>query len=203
LIACLSKAQQAPGKVFTEHDFSALQLADKAIYLFDGEAGTCQDIERYIRLGQKLGYQHRYLAKIRNPWYALEKRLLSKIWVGVFSRSGIRFIWNESNCISLTCFHSFQPSRFGEQYMSFLFLYLSSPIGRSFFELEKREYGDGLEKYEPNDINKALAPNFTLLEQKNLEQLIELQKAFINTEQGVIEENMILKEAGSIFETLI
>lgn len=87
--------------------------------------------------------------------------------------------------------------------MSFLFLYLSSPIGRSFFELEKREYGDGLEKYEPNDINKALAPNFTLLEQKNLEQLIELQKAFINTEQGVIEENMILKEAGSIFETLI
>jgi len=203
LVPCLSKAQQAPGKIFTQHDFDSLQLADKVIYLFDGETGRCQNIERYIRLGEQLGYQHRYLTKMRNPWYALERKSLSKIWVGVFSRSGIRFIWNESNCISLTCFHGFQPSTLGEKYLSFLFLYLNSSTGRSFFELEKREYGDGLEKYEPNDINKALAPNFTLLEHKKMELLIELQKAFINTEQGVIEERMILKQADSIFETLI
>ena len=95
------------------------------------------------------------------------------------------------------------PAPFPQGVGPFLFLYLNSPTGRSFFELEKREYGGGLEKYEPNDINKAMALNFTLLDQKNLERLIELQKAFINTEKGMTEEKMILKEADSIFEALI
>jgi adenine-specific DNA-methyltransferase len=133
----------------------------------------------------------------------VEKRPLSKIWVGVFGRAGIRFVWNESNCVSLTCFHLFQPSRLGEWCLPFLFLYLNSLTGRNFLELEKREYGDGLEKYEPNDINKALAPDFELLDQESSKRLIELQSAFLNTEQDSLEEKTVLEEADAIFEALI
>ena len=203
LIPCLSKAQQAPGKIFTQNDFEALLQSDKPVYLFDGEAATDKAVDRYIRSGEASDYQHRYLTRMRNPWYALEKRSLSKIWVGVFGRAGIRFVWNESNCVSLTCFHLFQPSRSGESSQLFLFLYLNSSIGRDFLELEKREYGDGLEKYEPNDINKALAPDFELLDQESSKRLSELQQAFINTERGTSEERTILEEANAIFESLI
>ncbi len=203
LIPCLSKAQQAPGKIFTQNDFEALLQSDKPVYLFDGEAATDKAVDRYIRSGEASDYQHRYLTRMRNPWYALEKRSLSKIWVGVFGRAGIRFVWNESNCVSLTCFHLFQPSRSGESSLPFLFLYLNSSIGRDFLELEKREYGDGLEKYEPNDINKALAPDFELLDQESSKRLVELQQAFINTERSTSEERTILEEANAIFESLI
>ncbi len=203
LIPCLSKARQAPGKTFTGQEFEALVQADKPVYLFDGSAVTSKAVNRYIRLGEEAGYQHRYLTKMRNPWYALEKRSTCKIWVGVFGRAGVRFIWNESDCISLTCFHVFQPGSAGEAYLPFLFLYLNSSTGRTFLELEKREYGDGLEKYEPNDVNKALAPDFSLLDQDKLERLIELQKAFIDVEKGSSEEESILEEADAIFGALI
>ena len=203
LIPCLSKARQAPGKKFTQQDFESLSRSDKPVYLFDGEALTDKAVENYIRVGEELGYQHRYLTKMRKPWYALEKRPPSKLWVGVFSRAGIRFIWNESNCVSLTCFHVFQPSNKGETCLPYLFLYLNSTIGRGFLELEKREYGDGLDKYEPNDINRSLAPDFEMLDGETSERLIELQKVFINTEKGSSEERSVLTDADAIFDTLI
>ncbi len=203
LIPCLSKARQAPGKIFTEQEFEALLKADKPVYLFDGEAITSQAVDRYIGLGEEAGYQHRYLTKMRNPWYALEKRPACKIWVGVFGRAGVRFVWNESGCISLTCFHVFQPGSAGEAYLPCLFLYLNSSTGRTFLELEKREYGDGLEKYEPNDINKVLVPDFGLLDQDKLVRLTELQKTFIDVEEGSPEEESVLEEAAAIFDPLI
>jgi len=203
LIPCLSKARQAPGKKFTRLDFESLRGADKPVYLFDGEALKDKAVEDYIRVGEESGYQNRYLTRMRNPWYALEKRSPSKLWVGVFSRTGVRFIWNESNCISLTCFHVFQPSSTGEKYLPLLFLYLHSTIGQEFLELEKREYGEGLDKFEPNDINKALAPDFTLLDQGDFNRLVELQMSFLGVERKSSEEESILGEADAIFDALV
>ena len=203
LIPCLSKARQAPGKKFTASDFDALLGADKPVYLFDGEAMSSEKVDLYIHLGEESGFQHRYLTRARKPWYALEKRLPSKIWVGVFSRTGVRFIWNESECNSLTCFHVFQPSGLGSKYLSLLFLYLNSAAASSFLELEKREYGDGLAKFEPNDINKALAPDFTLLSENQLNRLVELQRLFLDAEKGSSKEASILDEANQIFDESI
>ena len=203
LIPCLCKARQASRKTFAPQDFEVLRQTDQPVYLFDGEAVSNKAVDRYIRSGEESGYQHRYLTKVRKPWYALEKRAPSKIWVCVFGRAGIRFIWNESSCISLTCFHVFQPGSAGEAYMPFLFLYLNSSTGRTFLEMEKREYGDGLEKYEPNDINKALAPDFRMLDQFQLERLIDLQTTYIEVEAGSVEEEATLGEADAIFKALI
>lgn len=203
LIRCLCKARQASRKTFSSHDFERLRQSDQPVYLFDGEAISNKAVDRYIRSGEISGYQYRYLTKMRTPWYALEKRAPSKIWVCVFGREGIRFIWNESNCISLTCFHVFQPSSAGEAYVPILFLYLNSFTGRTFLEVEKREYGGGLEKYEPNDINKALAPDFGMLAKIQLQRLIELQTAYIDAEEGSAEEETALREADTIFEVLI
>ncbi len=203
LTPCLSKARHAQAKTFTSRDFEALLGADKPVYLFDGQATSDVNVDRYIRLGEESGFQHRYLTRMRKPWYALEKRLPSQIWVGVFSRTGVRFIWNESKCISLTCFHVFQPSELGSKYLPLLFLYLNSAAGNSFLELEKREYGDGLAKYEPNDINKAMAPDFTLLSENKLKRLVELQRLFLDTEKGSSDEASILDDANQIFDALI
>ena len=203
LIPCLSKARQAQGKVFRATDFDALLSADKPVYLFDGEAKPGEEVDRYIHLGEESGFQDRYLTRMRKPWYALEKRLPSKIWVGVFSRTGVRFIWNESECISLTCFHVFQPSEVGSKYLPMLFLYLHSAAGGRFLELEKREYGDGLVKFEPNDINKALAPDFTLLGENELNRLAELQRLFLDAEKGSSDEASVLDDANQIFDALI
>ncbi len=203
LVPCLCKARQAPRKTFTQQDFEALLETDSPVFLFDGEARNSNAVDRYIRNGEESGYQHRYLTRTRKPWYSLEKRAPGNIWVSVFGREGVRFVWNESDCITLTCFHVFQPSSTGEKYMPLLFLYLNSTIGREFLELEKREYGDGLEKYEPNDINKTLAPVFNSLKSSDFDRLTELQKLFLGAEKKSSAEKSILGEADAIFDTLI
>ena len=202
LIPCVSKARQAPDRIFSQRDFEDLLQADQPVLLFDGQGAGGDAVQRYVHAGQQLGYHNRYLTRMRSPWFALEQRQLSKIWVGVFGRAGIRFIWNDSQAITLTCFHVFQPSEVGEAYLPFLFLYLNSATGRTFLELEKREYGDGLEKYEPNDINKAFAPDFSSLDQRDTERLIALQKIFLTSERDSTEDSAILAEADLIFSAL-
>ena len=54
-----------------------------------------------------------------------------------------------------------------------------------------------------NALNKALVPDFGLLDQDKLERLIELQKAFIDAGEGSPEEESILEEADAIFDALI
>jgi adenine-specific DNA-methyltransferase len=198
LIPCVSKARQASDKIFTQRDFETLRQENQPVFLFDGEAASGKAIERYISSGRASGYHNRFLTKARSPWYALEKRRPGRIWVSVFGRSGIRFIWNESNCVTLTCFHVFQPSDTGKSCIGFLFLYLNSDTGRSLLELEKREYGDGLEKYEPNDINESLAPDFSLLDSRDIDRLGVLQKEYLKAEKGSKSEQAILAEADSI-----
>lgn len=202
LIPCISKAHHAPAKLFTRQDFDALKLADKPVYLFDGEAAEGVTVSRYLRSGRAAGYHERYLTRMRSPWYALEKRQPGRIWVGVFGRQGIRFVWNESDCISLTCFHVFQPDEPGRKFLPILFLYLNSSTGKDLLELQKREYGDGLEKYEPNDINNSLAADFHLLEQADLRRLEILQVEFIASQDDSVQEAAILKEADAIFEAV-
>lgn len=203
LIPCLSKARQAPDKVFVHQDFESLKLADQPVLLFDGQAARGSAVERYIHSGEASGFHERYLTKVRNPWFALEKRSPAKIWVGVFSRDGVRFIWNDSNCISLTCFHVFQPSDLGGKYLPFLLLYLNSSVGRSLLEPEKREYGNGLSKFEPNDINKALAPDFSRLDQDRIDRLATLQKLFMDCDKDSAAESAILDEADGMFKFLL
>ncbi len=53
---------------------------------------------------------------------------------------------------------SIHPNLHGVQYLDHLFLYLNSSIGREIVSLSARRYGDGLSKFEPNDLNTALVP---------------------------------------------
>lgn len=66
---------------------------------------------------------------------------------------------NELSVLNLTCFHGFQPNLSGLKYLNHIFLYLSSAVGQEIVSLSMRKYGDGLNKFEPNDLNSALVPN--------------------------------------------
>jgi adenine-specific DNA-methyltransferase len=202
LLPCVSKARHAPGRRFTAQDYEGLKRTDNPILLFDGQAAKGEAVSAYIESGCDAGYHERYLTRTRDPWYALEKRRPAPIWVGVFGRNGVRFVWNESDCLTLTCFHVFQPSDLGEKYLPILFLYLNSTLGRELLEPEKREYGDGLEKYEPNDINRSPAADFRLLGKRDVHRLGKLQTAFIAARKESGEDEAILADADRIFASV-
>lgn len=184
---CIVRSSYARDIAFRESDFDMLKMQGKKVYLFDGEASNEKSCKDYIHIGKGQGIDKRYLTSKRLPWYALEKRAVSKIWAGVLGRKGLKFVWNESGCINLTCFHAFYPSVIGENYLDILFVYLNTKFAKRLFDKEKREYGDGLSKFEPNDINKALAPDFGLLNNNDVVTLKKLQKELIAGESDRIE----------------
>ncbi|AMR27555.1 hypothetical protein A0257_10905 [Hymenobacter psoromatis] len=56
--------------------------------------------------------------------------------------------------------------------------YLLTDIAREIFADNRREYGNGLEKFEPNDLNKALMLDITYLAKKQVADIVFLYQQY-------------------------
>ncbi len=159
LRACITRSSQVQQALFTDANMKRLVENDERVFLIDLASSDNERINDYIAKGESLGFDKRYLTKTRKPWFKLESRQPSPILFGVFSRNGFKAVRNTSGAISLTCFHCFYPSLFGASLVDHLFLYFCSRTGQKILSREVRKYGDKLDKFEPHDLNRALAPS--------------------------------------------
>lgn len=122
------------------------------------------------------GIHQKYLTSKRNPWYLLENRPPAPIWAGVFNRNGIKFVRNEAKISNLTAFHCIYPvsNLFSNVETDLLFAYLLTDIAKQIFNDNRREYGDGLKKFEPNDLNNALMLDLSVLDNKLKKRILNL-----------------------------
>lgn len=164
-LPCVTKCNQIQKPFFAEPDYTELVRRDQPVLLFNANAHSASVHARnYVSSGESKGYHLRYLTRTRRPWYKTEKRQPSPLLIGVFSRNGYKVVRNTSDAITLTCFHGFQPNLFGRDYVDKIFLFLLSNRGREIVSRSKRQYGDGLEKFEPGDMNDAPVPSPDLLD---------------------------------------
>ncbi|SFU14028.1 adenine-specific DNA-methyltransferase [Algoriphagus locisalis] len=203
LLPCICKAIDVKDNFFTKDNYHSLIKSDRQTFLLNAIGSKDENVLKYIELGEKTGVDKKYLTSCRTPWYSLEKRPPSPIWVSVFNRSGLKFIRNEANISNLTTFHCVYPAQnslFDNVNVDVLFAYLLTNIAREIFEDNRREYGNGLQKFEPNDLNKAMMLDLTLLDKKTENKILELynkyrKSAIIKspTENYLTEINNILK----------
>lgn len=175
-IACISKSSQIKTAFFSDDEMKCLIETDQPVYLFSVNGNLRQGAQRYIEVGEEKSYHQRYLTKNRTPWYKTEKRDPAPLLLGVFSRGRYKIIRNTTNAINLTCYHGFQPNLFGSNYIDHIFLFLSSSTGRKLASLVSRKYGDALDKFEPNDINKAVVPTpefFNMIPQEKIQEALK------------------------------
>ena len=174
LLPCLTKANQASSYFFTKEDFEKLRVAGKNVYLLNITDVTSSAVRRYIQLGEKLGVHKKYLTSHRTPWYSIESRPPAPILVTVFNRNGLRFVRNESDVRNLTCFHCFYLDMFAMEKIDILMAYLITDVAREIFNDNRREYGDGLEKFEPNDLNNSKVIDLQAVSQNSAREILEL-----------------------------
>ena len=138
------------------------------------------------------GVNKKYLTASRNPWYALEKRPPAPIWVSVFNRKGLRFIRNYANVSNLTTFHCVYPQKnlFSDVSIDLLFAYLLTDTARKIFEDNSREFGNGLKKFEPNDLNKGLMIDLEEMRNEHKVQLESYFKEYVKTHDTIWIEKM-------------
>lgn len=205
LLPCITKAVDVNGAFFTKENFETLKKLDKNIFLFNACLPNRQATEqkgalsKYILKGEKEGVNKKYLTASRNPWYSLEKRPPSPIWVSVFNRNGLRFIRNEANISNLTTFHCIYLNLFSEPKVDLLFAYLLTDISKEIFNDNRREYGNGLHKFEPNDINKALMADLDKISKKDEEQILNLYYEYRKSELSGNANIDLLEKINNIF----
>lgn len=155
---CITKSKQISSAVLTRDDVRELTREDQPVVLFRPGLDLSKGAMAYVSQGERKQLHRRFLLRHRSPWYKGESRHPAPLLFGVFSRGGYKVVLNRTPALTLTCFHGFVPSLPGRAYVERLFLYLASSTGRELLAASSRRYGDALVKYEPDDLNGAIAP---------------------------------------------
>lgn len=198
LLPCICKAKDVKTNFFTSENFKNLIKKDELTYLFNGQQSKSEAVENYIKKGEQGEINEKFLTKSRKPWYALEKRPPAPIWVSVFNRNGVKFIRNEANISNLTTFHCVYPTNsdlFSKVSIDLLFAYLLTDVSKDIFSDNRREYGNGLKKFEPNDLNKSKMLDLSILSQSKVEKILELYSNYRQSENEkyIAEIDLILR----------
>lgn len=165
LIPCICHATDIRSTIFAYSDFETLKENGKKVYLFSPKEPFGHNVSKYLEKGKEERIDQKYLTSSRNPWYATERRNPAPIWVSVFNRTGMKFIRNTTNTLNLTTFHGvyMQNDMLNDISVDLLFAYLLTDTAKEILADNSREYGNGLQKFEPNDLNKGMVLNLTLL----------------------------------------
>ena len=186
-VRCISKSADIKSEVFTEKDYLELEKENKKVYLFNGcNAETFRDYE-YIDYGESVSVNKSFLNSHRTPWFSLEKREPAPIWITVFNRGKLKVVRNETNAKNLTTFHGVYFKDYDEDLINAFFCYLLTPISQEILSNNKREYGNGLDKFEPNDLNDSSVFDVTKLDKYDLSKVLLIYEKIKKDGVGNIE----------------
>lgn len=193
-VPCITKAPYINRFVITNEYLRQLIKDDKTMYVFDGtKASTNFDFE-YIKQGEILKVNESYLTSHRSPWFSLEKKEIAPLFISVFSKNKLKIVMNEAKIKNLTSFHGVYFNKNVEnEFIEMFFCYLLTPIAQSILKLNKREYGEGLNKFEPNDLNEALVFDIKKLSAEDKAKIKDIYKHIktSNSESCITELNNI------------
>lgn len=198
-LPCITKCADIKSLLFDNYEFEKLKMNNKKIYIFNGlNAKTNSDFE-YLRNGETAGFDKTYLTSHRKPWYSIEKKEPAPILLSVFCRNKLKVIRNTTNVRHLTTFHGFyfnKPENIN--FINLCFCYLLTPTAQKLLFYNKREYGDGLEKFEPNDLNNAYIININKIKENDKNKILKIYNNIQN-----IKEHEFISQLDEIFSTYI
>lgn len=205
-LPCITKANYSKNPFFTLKSFNELKNSDKKVFLLNAFDLSSKHLKDYISHGESVKVDQKYLTSHRSPWYSLENRPPSPIWVSVFNRNGLRFVRNEANISNLTSFHCVYLNKSFQQNIDLLFAYLLTDVSAKIFSDNRREYGGGLEKFEPNDLNNSMILNLSLIslvEEKRILSLLAKFKKECSFENVKYKTSKSLSEINQIFLSIL
>lgn len=204
LLPCICHCVDVKGSFFSDNDFDKLKENGKNVFLFNGQSNTTDsNIQHYIQLGEQTGINKKFLTASRTPWYALEKRLPPQIWVTVFNRDGLRFIRNTSRATNLTTFHSIYVNDTHKEYVDLLYAYLLTDTAHRIFDENRREYGNGLRKFEPNDLNYGKILDISIINKNDQQIILNLLEQYKQgNKKAVFQIDRIIKQYVSVPMTI-
>ncbi|WP_226036224.1 HsdM family class I SAM-dependent methyltransferase [Aquibacillus saliphilus] len=205
-VPCLTKSHQVTGNFFTTVDYDKLLAKNLPVQLLQVNEDdlTDVDLKRYIELGETAKINQRYLTKHRNPWYKSETRSPAPILVNVFSRNNLKFIRNEANVSNLTAFHCIYLNDGYLDEIDLFMAYFMTDISKEILGYNFREYGKGLKKFEPGDLNQGLIIDVDTISEQDKRNINHLYaKIRKNQDKDTVSQASDLERLNALFVKLL
>ena len=203
LLPCICRSADIDTLFFTQSQFDKLANNGKKVFLVDLRVWPDVHTNNYIKIGIAEEVHEKFLTKNRSPWYAIENKKPADIWVGVFNRDSIKFIQNNTNALNLTTFHGIYINPLYKKYKAIIFAYLLTNLSKELFDVNKREYGNGLSKYEPNDFNNSNIFDFELLTKDQINHINSLIVLLKESESDELKSKLVIEQIDEYFRNLI
>lgn len=189
LLKCICRSEDVQRNFFDDEDFENLRKDNKKVYLLNANSNNIDKISTYIDYGEKLGVQEKYIPAHRKYWYSVEKKNSAPIWVSSAYRKTIKFIRNVANIANLTTFHSiFIKDAFIDK-TNLIFCYFLTPTAQKIIKENRKEMGNGLNKFQPNDLNNSKMLDISLIKEDDRNKIENIYaKLKKNTDTDLISE---------------
>ncbi len=162
----IGRTRDCPGDCLTKTDMDRLEAAGRATWLLNltGEADEKppQQLQAYLRSGERAGLPEKSLIKTRRPWYKMEKRTPPPILFAYLGRRDCRFILNEASVVPLTGFLCIYPWDTTEAGVKKLWRAFNHPDTLANLSLVSKSYGGGALKTEPRQLDQLEIPQSVL-----------------------------------------
>lgn len=171
---CVCRSADIGTPILTAAGFDALDREDRTVWLMDIAAADTPAVAEYVQRGEALGVDKRYLPSRRRPWYSMEQKPAAPIWVTTAGRGGMKFVRNRAGVVALTTFHSvFAGEKYADD-VELLFAVFLTPTAQAILRRSRKELGNGLEKFQPNDLNEAQMPDIDAFSRSDRGALLSL-----------------------------
>lgn len=179
---CICHSTDVKKTFFTHQDFEALAAADKTVYLLDIKTSADDHLLNYLQKGEALGIHQKYLPSCRNPWFSMEQRVPAPIWVCNANRNGLKFVRNLAGVRSLTTFHSIYILEEYTELTNIIFCYFLTPVAQKLLRENRKELGNGLEKFQPGDLKSAKMLDITMICENDIAEINRLYEQLLQSQ---------------------
>lgn len=181
LVPVISRATQIRGYEVTKGMIRNLARNGEKIHLLYCFEAPSRNLHRYIKHGECEGVNDRYLCAHRLPWYSMERRMAAPILSTTFSRDNMRFVHNKAGCLNLASYHGIYPRFDDTDILEALLCYLNSDLCMTIQKRARREYGNGLHKFEPRDLLELPTMPITEIGKKDVLSMASLFRRMVKS----------------------
>lgn len=190
LSRCICRSADVRTAIFTDANFQDLSESDQTVYLLDVRGADAPRIRAYIEWGERRGVDKRYLPSHRTPWFSMEQKPPAPIWVSSACRGGMKFVRNLAEVKALTTFHSIFVKEAYRESTDLIFCYFLTPVAQRIMRENRKEMGNGLEKYQPNDLNTASMLDIRAITERDRNRICEIYREMRRGEAGAAIERL-------------
>lgn len=198
LSKCICHSSDITTPILDEKFFDSLETSGKTVYILDATSEDYDKIKEYLDTGMSIGVHKKYLTSCRNPWYTMERKTTAPIWVSSACRNNIKFVRNLAQVKSLTTFHSIFIKEKYSNFTDIIFCYFLTPIAQNIIKENRKELGNGLKKFQPNDMNTAKMLDISIISTDDVAKITTIYRKILSD-----YSYSLVEELNSIFSTYL